>query len=270
MNQARRVLGLIGCGLAAGGLTVVLVLGNLGADRPARPAEPASSDTLALDGAAGGAATAIPDDADGQAGGWQLDQSGAGGDAGQGLPEPGDWALVLVNRTHPVPSGYQVELLELDNGERVDARIYPALQAMFDAARADGVYPVVTSGYRTAAQQQELFDRKAAEFVDQGLSPGEAEDAALTWVAAPGTSEHQLGLSVDVNADGVYSDGDQVYDWLDAHAPDYGFIRRYPPDKTAITGVSNEPWHYRYVGPAAAAEMRDQGLSLEEYVEHGG
>lgn len=86
---------------------------------------------------------------------------------------------------------------------------------------------------------------------------------------SPGTSEHQTGLAVDINADGIHSAGYEVYDWLARNAHRYGFIRRYPPDKTALTGISNEPWHYRYVGVTAATEMHQRGLCLEEYLaEH--
>ena len=178
----------------------------------------------------------------------------------------GAWSLLLVNRDSPLPDGYQVELTHLSNGQSVDKRIYPALQAMFDAARAQGVYPVVASGFRTAEKQQSLLDEKIAAFEAQGDSPAQARENAEGWVALPGTSEHQTGLAVDINADGIHSAGREVYRWLDQNAYRYGFILRYPSDKTGITGISNEPWHYRYVGVTAAAEIRRQNLCLEEYL----
>ncbi len=177
-----------------------------------------------------------------------------------------DWLLLLVNRDHPLPDGYQVELTQLDNGKSVDSRIYPALQQMFDDARASGIYPIVASGYRTAEDQQRIMNEKIQEFVNQGYSQDEAEQEALNWVAVPGTSEHQLGSAVDINADGIHSYGDQVYEWLNENGWRYGFIQRYPLDKTEITGISYEPWHYRYVGEQAAKEIYDQGLCLEEYL----
>ena len=85
-------------------------------------------------------------------------------------------------------------------------------------------------------------------------------------MALPGTSEHELGLAVDINADNVNSTGQEVYDWLLQNAWRYGFIQRYPADKTDITGISNEPWHYRYVGLEAAEEITQQGICLEEYL----
>ncbi len=176
------------------------------------------------------------------------------------------WSLILVNRWNAIPEDYVVDITELSNGQTVDTRIYPALQKMFDAARADGVYPVVASGYRTAEKQQSLMEEKIAAFKAEGYSASQAKAEAETWVAIPGTSEHQLGIAVDINADGVKSNGSEVYKWLKQNGYRFGFILRYPPDKIEITGVSNEPWHYRYVGIKVAAAMHDQTLCLEEYL----
>ncbi len=176
------------------------------------------------------------------------------------------WSLILVNRWNAIPEDYVVDITELSNGQTVDTRIYPALQKMFDAARADGVYPVVASGYRTAEKQQSLMEEKIAAFKEEGYSASQAKAEAETWVAIPGTSEHQLGIAVDINSDGVKSNRSEVYKWLKQNGYRFGFILRYPPDKIEITGVSNEPWHYRYVGIKAAAAMHDQTLCLEEYL----
>ena len=178
------------------------------------------------------------------------------------------WELVLVNRDHSLPEGWDPELVTLTNGTQVDERIYPALQEMFDDMRAQDVYPVVRDGWRSEAVQRELMDERVAQYRGQGYSWSESRELAEQWVALPGTSEHQLGLAVDINPDSSLSTGDQVYGWLAEHACEYGFVRRYPPDKTEITGISNEPWHYRYVGMEAAEEMEELGLCLEEYVEY--
>ena len=178
-----------------------------------------------------------------------------------------EWCLILVNKKHCIPDDYEVELVELSNGQCVDRRIYPALQEMFDTARSEGIYPVVASGYRTAKKQQSLMDEKIAAYLVEGYSLQEAKEKAEIWVAAVGTSEHQLGISVDINADGVHSVGNEVYEWLDKNSYRFGFIKRYPEDKTEITGIINEPWHYRYVGKAAAAEIYRSGVCLEEYLE---
>ena len=204
-------------------------------------------------------------------------QSVLEGDVSQPEPEPVEepkqepeeetpWNLILVNRWNPLPEQYQVKVMTLSNGTQVDERIYPSLQKMFDAARAQGVYPIVASGYRTPEKQQSLMDEKIAEYKAQGYSDENAKTEAEKWVAIPGTSEHQLGLAVDINADGINSAGYEVYDWLDEHAHEYGFIRRFPESKTEITGISNEPWHYRYVGKKVAAEIHNRGICLEEYL----
>lgn len=176
------------------------------------------------------------------------------------------WALILVNRDHPLPADYQIDIVELSNGERVDARIYPKLQEMFDTMRAEGIYPIVRSGYRSYEEQEEVMQERISRYMDSGLSQEDAKAKAETEVALPGTSEHQLGLGVDINADGVNSYGDEVYNWLYDNAHKYGFVKRYPEDKTDITGIINEPWHYRYVGIEAAAEMKASGQCLEEYL----
>ena len=94
-----------------------------------------------------------------------------------------------------------MELTELSNGQKVDSRIYPYLQEMFDAARKDGIYPVVWEGYRTYEEQQKILDDKIKAYINEGYSQSRAERTAKEWVALPGTSEHQLGIAVDINAD---------------------------------------------------------------------
>ena len=179
----------------------------------------------------------------------------------------GEWNLVLVNKQHPLRMDEDdIQLTELANGERVDTRMYPYLQEMFDDARSEGVYPVVNSGFRSKEEQQRVYDDKMAAYKAEGLSRREAKRETELWVNVPGTSEHQLGLAVDINAKGK-NDGDQVYQWLHDNAYRYGFIKRYPSDKTDITGVANEPWHYRYVGREVAAKIHEQGICLEEYLD---
>jgi len=186
--------------------------------------------------------------------------------SGQAAGTEHGWNLILVNQDYRIPKNDDMELTELSNGESVDSRIYPALQQMFDDMRAQGIYPIVVSGYRTAGKQQELMDEKVESFISQGYSRSEAKTEALKWVAAVGYSEHQTGLAIDINADGVKSTGQQVYDWLADNAWRYGFILRYPKDKTNLTHTDYEPWHYRYVGTDAAAGIYEQGFCLEEYI----
>lgn len=186
---------------------------------------------------------------------------------GQSASMEHGWNLMLVNQDYRVPRNYKVELTELSNGQSVDSRIYPSLQQMFDDMRAQGVYPTVASGYRTSKKQQSLMDEKIESFIAQGYSRSDATTEALKWVSAVGYSEHQMGLAVDINANCVNSTGKQVYDWLADNAWEYGFILRYPADKTEITHTSYEPWHYRYVGTEAAKVIFEQSICLEEYIE---
>lgn len=178
---------------------------------------------------------------------------------------PEDRFLILVNSKNSIPEGYVPELTELANGERVDSGIYPDLQRMFDDMRAEGIYPVVGEGYRTQTEQRQMMRDKVAAFEDEGYSKTEAEKAAREYVAEVGTSEHELGLAVDINADKEKSDNEQVYEWLYENAYRYGFILRYPADKFSVTGISYEPWHYRYVGEYAE-EIYKSGLCLEEWI----
>ena len=183
------------------------------------------------------------------------------------IPVSEEWNLIVVNRWNEIPEEYVVDLIELSNGQKVDSRIYPALQEMFDAARAEGIYPVVREGYRTAEEQQEILDDKIQAYINEGYSRARAEKTAEEWVALPGTSEHQLGIAVDINADKSKCSNEEVYTWLVENAYKYGFILRYPVGKQEITGTSYEPWHYRYVGVEAAKDIHEQGICLEEYME---
>ena len=181
--------------------------------------------------------------------------------------EDNGWNLILVNRDSYIPDDYQVELTELSNGKKVDSRIYPELQEMFNDARAQGYSLFVREGYRTQEEQQQLMDEKIEAYENEGKSKSDAKKLAEQWVAIPGTSEHQLGIAVDINADTTKSSSDDVYNWLAENAHTYGFIKRYPSNKTDITGVINEPWHYRYVGKEAASKIYSQGICLEEYID---
>ena len=182
------------------------------------------------------------------------------------------WALALVNSDHPLPEGFTVpELTQLRNGHAIDSRAYPALQRMMDGCRAAGLQPLICSSYRSEDTQRQLFEQEVQNWRSQGYTQKEAEAEAARWVARPGTSEHQTGLAADI-VDASYQMLDQgqentaVQRWLMAHCAEYGFILRYPVEKSALTGVNYEPWHYRYVGAEAAREIMGGGLCLEEYL----
>lgn len=183
----------------------------------------------------------------------------------------GDWKLLLVNNSHPLPEKFPVSVKSLPNGQAVDERVYPFLEKMLSDARAEGLKPVVCSSYRSHEDQSGLYDNKVKKYKDDGFDEEEAMARAAAWVATPGTSEHQAGLSVDIvdinnqNLDET-QEGTPVSLWLKENCAKYGFIVRYPTDKSQITGVSYEPWHYRYVGIAAATEIMEKGITLEEYL----
>ena len=131
---------------------------------------------------------------------------------------------------------------------------------MLADAADEGLEPFVASGFRTRAEQQGFMDEKINEYRSQGCGESEARALAEDWVALPGTSEHELGLAADIN--GASYD---LYIWLQQNSWRYGFILRFPEGKEEITGYQFEPWHYRYVGPAAARVCYENGWTLEEY-----
>ncbi len=185
------------------------------------------------------------------------------------LPE--DWNLRLVNRTHPLPADFEVELKDIGNGYQLDARIVDIYKTMIQEARAEGIYIYITSAYRSMTKQVELHQNKIMDCVKEGFSYEESQELASTVVAVPGTSEHQLGLAVDLvsyqyrNLDEKQEETES-FQWLKEHCWEYGFILRYPNGTTDITGIIYEPWHFRYVGKAAAREITEKGITLEEYL----
>lgn len=183
-----------------------------------------------------------------------------------------DWKLALVNPWNPLSKDHTITLTQLKNGQAVDKRCYPALQDMMDACRAAGLEPLICSSYRTQEKQERLFENKVSQFLAKGLSQDAARAEAAKVVALPGTSEHQLGLAVDIVDTGYQLLDDAqahtpVQQWLLEHCWEYGFILRYPKDKETVTGIIYEPWHYRYVGKEHAKAIYDSGLCLEEYLE---
>ena len=117
-----------------------------------------------------------------------------------------------------------------------------------------------------------LFDNKILRLIDEGVSAEDAPTLAATTVALPGTSEHQLGLAVDIlDTNYPYLDEYQQYtgaqQWLMEHSWEYGFILRYPNGTSEITGIIFEPWHYRYVGLEHAKAIHELGITLEEYIQ---
>ncbi len=179
--------------------------------------------------------------------------------------------LVLVNKDNPIAVQDQITLTQLRNEQAVATRCYPQLQAMMDDCRAQGLYPMICSSFRTKAKQEELFYNKVTRLIEEGYAPEDARRAAGREVALPGTSEHQLGLAVDICTESNQSlDTSQlespVQQWLMANCHRYGFILRYGTDKSDLTGIIYEPWHYRFVDLPHSIYMAENGLCLEEYI----
>lgn len=187
-------------------------------------------------------------------------------------PDPAD-LLVLVDRERNLPEGWApsgmvAPTLPWATTDAVERRLLrpeaaKALDEMGFAAARDGVPIIGISAFRSQESQQQVFDRYVAQ---------EGEAQARTFSAAPGHSEHQTGLAVDVtSADGAcptepcFGATPQAA-WLAEHAPEYGFIVRYPAGKEAVTTYDAEPWHLRYVGVEAARAMQRDELTLDEYL----
>ncbi len=185
---------------------------------------------------------------------------------GETAVEQADPLLIVVNNQYHIPDDYSLTLMELSNGNKIDERIYPDLQQMFDDMREQNMKPYVREGYRTADDQKDILVEKIVDYIQEGCFPTEAYKLARNTVAAVGNSEHQLGLAVDINPYSGSENEWSVYGWLEEHSWEYGFILRYPDGKTGITGISYEPWHYRYVGHEAAKEIHERGITLEEYM----
>ena len=177
---------------------------------------------------------------------------------------------ILINYENFLPDDWEVDLVELRNGEQVDRIAYDSLQKMMDDCRAEGYNPLICSSYRTYEKQTRLYNNQIQKYINMGYPEDQAKIEAGKWVAVPGTSEHQTGLALDiVSIENQNLDESQLKNpcqqWLMEHCYDYGFILRYPVDKSDITKIGFEPWHYRYVGIKAAQEIREKGICLEEY-----
>lgn len=181
------------------------------------------------------------------------------------------WNLVLINPWNPLPEDHAFELTTVTGKYQVDSRCADALKAMLADCKAAGLTPYICSAYRTWDDQTSLFDKKVNSFISKGYSEEDAKILAAKETAVPGTSEHQLGLAVDIlcTSRPWLDEGQaqtETQKWLMANCHKYGFILRYPKGTTDITGIIYEPWHYRYVGVEIATEIMTRGITLEEYL----
>lgn len=178
------------------------------------------------------------------------------------------WALTLINKAYPLDKKYAPTLSPVIEGSSVtaDSRVSEAYQLMYADALKEGYVLTPYSAYCSYQRQETNFNNKVQAFVLQGMSPEEAKANAEKRVELPGCSENGAGLSVDIiSASAGFSSTDE-YKWLTQNAFKYGFVLRYPEDKTDVTGMIYQPWHWRYVGIDAAIEMKNNNQCLEEYL----
>ena len=137
---------------------------------------------------------------------------------------------------------------------------------MYNAALTEDVILTPYSGYCGYQRQKTIYDNKVQAFILQGLPEDEAKQNAEKRVEPAGCSENGAGLAVDVISASAGFSSTNEYKWLVANAHNYGFVLRYPEDKTEITGMIYQPWHWRYVGIEVATEMKENNLCLEEFL----
>lgn len=195
-------------------------------------------------------------------------------------PEDRDAYLTLVNTVNLLDESYTPSDLvdckyTVQGRSTQQLRLYAnkALEALMMEMQAAGYYNMaVYSGFRSYSYQKILFAQYTINEMaaNTSLTQEEAEKIVLTYSTRPGTSEHQTGLAVDMDTLGTFStdfEYEPEYEWLSENAWKFGFVLRFPKDKTDITTIQFEPWHYRFVGRYHAKKIHDAGMCLEEYVE---
>lgn len=193
--------------------------------------------------------------------------------------ENGDIDLLFpISIKYYVTKNFSVRKSEnVGNDKKMDYRAAPHCREMIAAMKKElGSAITPFSTIRTYSYQQGNFNRKKQKYLDMGYSEIDAYKKASTIVAIPGTSEHQLGLAVDLylyslyNRDGELNESFEntpEYTWLCNHAHEYGFILSFPKDKVANTGIIYEPWHFRYVGIENAKTIKESGMTLAEWLD---
>ena len=195
-------------------------------------------------------------------------------------PEDRDAYMILINYSHTLSEDYKPDdLVQIPTRAGRDVQTMretpaKALNALLTEAKANGITDVtITSGWRGYNTQVWLLSQQVAKYKGSPYFMGE-DDAyalAITEVAIPGTSEHQSGLCVDMHnlpgADISFANSPSAV-WLAENCYKFGFVLRFPEDKTAITKISFEPWHFRFVGRYHASRMYELGMCLEEYTDY--
>ena len=189
-----------------------------------------------------------------------------------------DPLMVLVNHHTQMPEDYTFDTKECGSATAINKTLQTeaadAFLAMQAAAAADGVTVWMQSGYRSVSYQTTLYNNKTQQYLDQGYDEATARELAAGIVNPPGYSEHNCGLAADLNCPEFTAleegfENTAAFAWLTEHAEEYGFILRYPKgeEAEAVTEITYEPWHWRYVGPENAARINASGLYFEQYIE---
>ena len=187
----------------------------------------------------------------------------------ESLRKLNDWRLILVNYENTMAEDYVPPLANIDSARQFDARAIDSLTQMILDMKAVGIKNIwAQSTYRSPEKQKHLIDESIQEYLADGKTEEEARALTLNGIEEPYKSEHNLGLAVDFNNVDNAFEKEPAFPWLVENAANYGFILRYPKDKENITQIKYEPWHWRYVGPEYAKEMKNLGLCLEEYIEY--
>ncbi len=194
----------------------------------------------------------------------------------------GQYRMVNDQTEFLLPSSFEPTCGVIDGTKYMmfDADALPYLNAMIHAAEEAGHTVYIAAAYRTYSYQTQMYNAKSSsiawdkyqvtDYLDPQYQKAAAE--AKKYVMYPGSSEHQLGLAVDIMdrqyKSLIYENMDQeLFAWLDEHCAEYGFIKRYPTRKLLLTGW-DEPWHYRYVGAEAAKYIMEHGICYEEFYKH--
>ncbi|MBR5246180.1 MAG: M15 family metallopeptidase [Clostridia bacterium] len=178
-----------------------------------------------------------------------------------------NWALALINKKYPLDRNYLPSTASVIESSKVtaDVRVAESYRKMYDAAKADGVILTPYSGYCSYQTQKTMYNNKLQSFL-AGMSEEEAKAKTETRIEPAGCSENGAGLAVDIVSASTGFASTPEFEWLVRNAHRFGFVLRYPEDKTEITGMIYQPWHWRYVGETAATEMKENNLCLEEYL----
>lgn len=268
-RRAIRRLAVLLCALAlvVGGVSFAVTrLASAGPSASAASPTPAEGQAMSASSQAGAASSAPA-----------APQNALGLTAAEASAMLADPRMVLVNHQVPMPEDYTFDTKECGSSTAINKTLQTeaadAFLEMQAAAAADGITVWMQSGYRSVDYQTTLYNNKTQQFLNQGYDEATAREMAANVVNPPRYSEHNCGLAADLNCPEYTAlepgfEDTAAFDWLCQHAGDYGFILRYPKGEAAeaVTEITYEPWHWRYVGPENAARINASGLIFEQYI----